>query len=233
VDANLEPELSAAAPAARFGNPFRPGAKVHYSLPTSTRVDLAVDPGGWRGLLAGADAVCHQASRVGLGVDFAVQVHSRYEDELTLDVAPELPTVLADEGQLRQALLNLLRNAREAMPKGGHIAVRVRGSGDGGVTLIVEDDGPGIDPALRQHLFEPFFTTKSHGTGLGLAITQQIAKAHGGTIDCESVTSEDGSAEPGGTARRARGSGTRFVLRLPGAKEASPRARSSPENAAE
>jgi signal transduction histidine kinase len=167
------------------------------------------------------------------GADFVRRELEQHGIELTLDIAEELPTVLADEGQLRQALLNLLRNAREAMPKGGHIAVRVRGSDDG-VALIVEDDGPGIDPALRQHLFEPFFTTKSHGTGLGLAITQQIAKAHGGTIDCESVTNEEGGAEPGGGGPRARDkSGTRFVLRLPGAKQPSHKARSSPENAAE
>ena len=137
---------------------------------------------------------------------------------LELDIAAELPTVLADEGQLRQALLNLLRNAREAMPKGGRIVVRVHGPDDGGVTVVVEDEGPGIDPALRQHLFEPFFTTKSHGTGLGLAITQQIARAHGGSIECEPRSSD--------------GVGTRFTLRLPGAPD-SRRARSSPENAAE
>ena len=186
------------------------------------------------------------------GADFVRRELEQHGIELTLDIAPRLPTVLADEGQLRQALLNLLRNAREAMPKGGHIAVRVHGSTDGGVDLIVEDDGPGIDPALRQHLFEPFFTTKSHGTGLGLAITQQIAKAHGGTIDCESppgaasehpkgwdfaassVTSQSGGGVAGGAGSSTRDkSGTRFVLRLPGAPERSPPARSSPENAAE
>ncbi|HEX6766999.1 MAG TPA: ATP-binding protein [Polyangiaceae bacterium] len=120
---------------------------------------------------------------------------------LVLDVSQALPKVLADEGQLRQALLNLVRNAREAMPKGGHIALGVRATPEGGVVLSVDDEGPGIDPALRQHLFEPFFTTKSHGTGLGLAITQQIAKAHGGSIDCEP---------------RSDRAGTRFSLRLPG-----------------
>jgi signal transduction histidine kinase len=151
------------------------------------------------------------------GVDFVRRELEQHGIELELDIAAELPTVLADEGQLRQALLNLVRNAREAMPKGGRIAVRVREAEEGGVLLIVEDEGPGIDVALRQHLFEPFFTTKSHGTGLGLAITQQIARAHGGSIDCE--------------ARRERG--TRFTLRLPVAPPASPPAQSSPENAAE
>jgi two-component system, NtrC family, sensor kinase len=153
------------------------------------------------------------------GANFVRRELEQHGIALELDIANELPTVLADEGQIRQALLNLVRNAREAMPKGGRIAVRVRASGEGGVVLVVDDEGPGIDPALRQHLFEPFFTTKTHGTGLGLAITLQIAKAHGGRIDCEP---------------RAEGErGTRFTLWLPEAPPSAPPLRSSPENAAE
>jgi signal transduction histidine kinase len=151
------------------------------------------------------------------GADFVRRELEQHGIELELDVANDLPTVLADEGQLRQALLNLIRNAREAMPKGGRITVRVQRTGDGGVALMVDDEGPGIDPALRQHLFEPFFTTKTHGTGLGLAITQQIAKAHGGTIVTEPRSPE---------------SGTRFVVWVP-ASGPSSRSRPLPENAAE
>jgi signal transduction histidine kinase len=150
--------------------------------------------------------------------DFVRRELEQHGIALELDIAPDLPSVRADEGQIRQALLNLVRNAREAMPKGGRIALRVHASEDGGVLLVVDDEGPGIDPALRQHLFEPFFTTKSHGTGLGLAITQQIAKAHGGSIDCK--------PRPDGAP------GTRFTLRLPGVSGTAP-ARSSPGNAAE
>jgi len=159
------------------------------------------------------------------GAEFVRRELEQHGIELELDVASDLPTVLADQGQIRQALLNLIRNAREAMPKGGRIAVRVRRAGDGGVALVVEDEGPGIDPDLYQHLFEPFFTTKSHGTGLGLAITQQIVKAHGGSIDCEPRTRD--------------GTGTRFTLLLPGAPSTSMPTpaptplRSSPENATE
>jgi two-component system, NtrC family, sensor kinase len=161
---------------------------------------------------------------VGEGAEFARRELEQHGVVLELDIASDLPTVLADEGQLRQALLNLIRNAREAMPKGGRITLRVRRAENAGVELIVEDEGPGIEPGLREHLFEPFFTTKSHGTGLGLAITQQIAKAHGGTIECESR-----SHDP----RRPEAKGTRFTIRLPGAKSAISPARSSPENAAE
>ena len=158
------------------------------------------------------------------GAEFARRELEQHGVELELDIAPDLPTVLADEGQLRQALLNLIRNAREAMPKGGRITVRVQGAANAGVLLIVEDEGPGIEPGLREHLFEPFFTTKSHGTGLGLAITLQIAKAHGGSIECESRAEVPG---------RPGANGTRFTLWLPGAKASTPPARSSPENAAE
>jgi two-component system NtrC family sensor kinase len=97
-----------------------------------------------------------------------------------------------DEAQVRQALLNLLRNAREAMPQGGQVVVRLLGAADGGVDLMVEDEGVGMPAATRERLFEPFFTTKQHGTGLGLAITRQIAEAHGGHIRVE-------SREPKGT----------------------------------
>jgi two-component system, NtrC family, sensor kinase len=158
------------------------------------------------------------------GAEFARRELEQQGVALELDIASDLPTVLADEGQLRQALLNLVRNAREAMPKGGRITVRVHRAENAGVAVIVDDEGPGIEPELREHLFEPFFTTKSHGTGLGLAITQQIAKAHGGTIECEAPTDDPG---------RSGAKGTRFTLRLPGVKAAMPPARSSPGNAAE
>ncbi len=103
-----------------------------------------------------------------------------------------------DEAQLRQALLNLIRNAREAMPKGGEVAIGVRGEG-GAVVITVDDTGPGIPEELRASIFDPFFTTKQRGTGLGLAVTRDIVEAHGGAIACEA---------------RAEG-GTRFRITLP------------------
>ncbi|WP_437588732.1 ATP-binding protein [Sorangium sp. So ce1000] len=94
------------------------------------------------------------------------------------------PEILLDESQLRQALLNLLRNAREAMPKGGEIVVSVSFS-SGAATIAVDDTGPGVPEELRASIFDPFFTTKQRGTGLGLAVTRDIIEAHGGTISCE------------------------------------------------
>jgi nitrogen fixation/metabolism regulation signal transduction histidine kinase len=104
--------------------------------------------------------------------------------ELRLDLAAQLPAVAMDEPQLRQALLNLLRNAREAMPEGGTAkleAVRY----DGGVRIQVHDEGPGIGEAEREHVFDLFYTTKERGTGLGLPLTHQIVVAHGGSIACK------------------------------------------------
>jgi signal transduction histidine kinase len=120
--------------------------------------------------------------------------------KLTLDIAPDLPSVPCDEAQLRQALLNLIQNARDVTPEGGTIAVRVTRDGEG-VAIAIDDEGAGIEQAVRERLFEPFFTTKAGGTGLGLAITRNIAVSHGGSIDCE--------PRPGGR-------GTRFVFKLPG-----------------
>ena len=113
--------------------------------------------------------------------------------ELVTILAPDLRTVLADEAQLRQALLNLVLNARDAMPHGGRITVSTRANhhfsgADPGVSLLVEDNGCGMDDDTRAHLFEPFFTTKppGHGTGLGLATVKRIVSESGGTIEIES-----------------------------------------------
>jgi nitrogen fixation/metabolism regulation signal transduction histidine kinase len=104
--------------------------------------------------------------------------------ELELDLAPQLPEVAMDEAQLRQALLNLLRNAREAMPAGGTAKLEASRY-DGGVRIQVHDEGAGIGEEDRQHVFDLFYTTKERGTGLGLPLTQQIVVAHGGRITCK------------------------------------------------
>ncbi|HMJ56253.1 MAG TPA: HAMP domain-containing sensor histidine kinase [Polyangiaceae bacterium] len=104
-----------------------------------------------------------------------------------VQIEDPLPSVAFDEAQIKQALLNLVRNAREAMPaSGGELWLRVGASQKGdGVDLVVDDNGSGIDAEAREKVFDPFFTTKEGGTGLGLAVTRQIVEAHGGTIACE------------------------------------------------
>ena len=116
-------------------------------------------------------------------VAFAKPEMERAGCEVNVDVADEVPPALFDEAQIRQALLNLLRNAREAMPEGGEIDVSVRADGMS-VVVGVDDRGAGIPEDVRARIFDPFFSTKGEGTGLGLAITRQIVEAHGGTISC-------------------------------------------------
>jgi len=103
---------------------------------------------------------------------------------LQLAIDDDLPPALFDEGQIRQAILNVLRNAREAMADGGAIDVFVRAEGMS-VVVGVEDRGSGIPENVLERIFDPFFSTKGEGTGLGLAITRQIVEAHGGSITVE------------------------------------------------
>lgn len=105
--------------------------------------------------------------------------------EIKLHIEPGLPVVLVDRNQVKQALLNIFRNAFEAMPSGGLVTVAARAA-DGGVEIAIADEGQGISSEHLDSVFEPFFTTKAHGTGLGLAVAKQIVEAHGGSIGCSS-----------------------------------------------
>lgn len=103
--------------------------------------------------------------------------------ELTASVAPTLPPLHADSGQLTQALVNLVINALQAVPDRGRVLILAQPDEvRGGVCIEVRDTGTGIDPAKRLTIFEPFYTTKPKGSGLGLWIVQQIVMAHGGTV---------------------------------------------------
>ncbi len=98
---------------------------------------------------------------------------------------PDL-NILADPPRLKQVLLNLCRNAVEAMPEGGVLTLRGR-RGSGEVIIEVADTGVGIPLSEVGRLFEPFYTTKSNGTGLGLAVCRRVVEAHGGRITFESA----------------------------------------------
>jgi len=94
-----------------------------------------------------------------------------------------LPRVTVDPDQVRQVLLNVIKNSIEAMPDGGRLEVRsAHQAPDGTVSVAVTDSGAGIDPAIIDRLFDPFFTSKPAGTGLGLSISYQLVTRHGGTI---------------------------------------------------
>jgi PAS domain S-box-containing protein len=116
--------------------------------------------------------------------------------DLRLDASA--PVIRADEAQIWQAVLNLVRNAVDAMPAGGTVTVTTRRAGARWECEIA-DTGGGIDEEVRASMYRPFFSTKRSGTGLGLPLTQQIVHEHGGTLTCHSVP----------------GAGTRFVIGLP------------------
>ncbi len=136
-------------------------------------------------------------------VDFLAPELAAARIEVRRDLPAGLPAVRGDEGQLRAVFLNLLRNSREAMPRGGVVTVRTRRADGGSVEVEVGDTGGGIPPGDLTRIFEPFYSTKERGTGLGLAFAQQVVKEHGGAIRCESAV----------------GKGTTFTIRLPAEQE--------------
>lgn len=128
-------------------------------------------------------AICAKASTVNVEVEILL--------------APELPDLHAS--QLYQVLCNVIRNAYEAMPNGGHLAISADLVSPDCVEITLSDSGEGIAPANLNQVFDPFFTTKESGTGLGLAVSKEILQGCGGTITIDSQ----------------RGMGTRVCIRLP------------------
>jgi len=117
----------------------------------------------------------------------------------------DVPLVSADFGQLRQACVNVIMNACEAMTRGGRLLIESGLVEDGRwVELAFTDSGPGIPPDVLSKVFDPFFTTKERGTGLGLSVVYGIAERHGGKIEIHSEV----------------GKGTRVALRIPPRKDA-------------
>jgi len=149
------------------------------------------------------------------GVKVAIDLNAVVDDTLVLfegqaakagirvtrRLAPNLPLVRGEANELQQVLLNLLKNAREAVRDAGEIRVETGSLPDrpGWVRMAVADSGPGIPAEIRAKIFVPFFTTKEDGTGLGLAVSYRIIEDHGGTLDVAS----------------APGSGTTFTVLLP------------------
>ena len=136
-------------------------------------------------------------------VDFFGPTAKAANIDIRLYASPGVPPALLDRDLIRQALLNLMLNAEQAMPDGGEIVLQTRSEGDT-VCLDVIDTGKGIEPDDLPKLFRPFHTTKPGGTGLGLATTRKIVRAHGGDIEVQS----------------APGRGTKFTIRAPRMVEA-------------
>lgn len=118
--------------------------------------------------------------------------------EITPYLEADLPSVLLDREAFRGALLNLLLNAKQAMPQGGQLVVQTRSHGDRAAVYLT-DNGLGMDDGTAAKMFEAFFSTKPGGSGLGLPTTAKIIEAHGGTIAVQTEL----------------GRGTRFTIELP------------------
>lgn len=105
--------------------------------------------------------------------------------ELRQHLAAGLPPVRHDPAQVRQVIINLVKNAAEAMPNGGRITLTSRKRGET-AELEVRDNGPGLEPAQKNLIFNPFYTTKERGTGLGLSVCYRILQDHQGDIRVQS-----------------------------------------------
>ncbi len=120
--------------------------------------------------------------------------------ETSLELAPDLPAIQVVPDQIKQVFLNLILNAVDAMPNGGHLKLTSSHSPDDSfIVAILVDSGVGIPPEIMDKIYEPFFSTKETGTGLGLSISYSIIEAHGGLIEIDSQPNE----------------GSRFTVYLP------------------
>jgi signal transduction histidine kinase len=144
---------------------------------------------------------------------------NKYRIRVETQIEP-VPTAMANGNQIQQVLMNLLINARQAMPQGGMILIRLGfDSANQMVELFIRDTGSGMSPETMRRIFDPFFSTKSGpdasgkgGTGLGLSMCRDIIESHHGRIRVDS----------------AIGKGTAFTIKLPAAQTAAPVATLSP-----
>lgn len=135
-------------------------------------------------------------------IDFFGPTAKQGNIEIKCYLPADLPPVHLDRELFKQALLNLLLNAQQAMPEGGEITLQAKASAnksESGIELSVIDTGNGMPSEVAAKAFKPFFSLRPGGTGLGLPTTRKIIEAHGGSIELESAV----------------GHGTRFTIRLP------------------
>lgn len=131
-----------------------------------------------------------------------IEFYANQAAEQGIDISPHLaanlPLVHLDVNLWRQVLMNLSRNAQQAMPNGGVLELQTY-QRDDRVILEIIDNGKGMNPETKSRMFDAFYSTKRDGSGLGLPTVRKIVEAHGGTISCESEV----------------GRGTRFSIALP------------------
>lgn len=161
----------------------------------------------WAAFLKAARSVAQRREACDLN-ELAADVAAAFPEgeRPRLGLAKTPPLALGDPAALREAVLNLARNAREASPR-GVVEISTSAAGERWVRATVADDGPGISPADLKRIFVPGFTTKPQGSGFGLSIADRIARGEGGRIEVET----------------GPGKGSRFHLVLPAATATPPR----------
>ena len=132
--------------------------------------------------LADTDLVALVAEAMNLLRDQMEQLGVR----VSVDVPEEIPLILGDRNQIKQALFNVMKNALEAMDRGGDIHVRLT-SDDEWVVLAIADTGVGIPADKLTRVFDAYYTTKASGGGIGMLVLLRILRAHGGTVDIQST----------------------------------------------
>jgi signal transduction histidine kinase len=152
--------------------------------------------------LARPRGIAREPVHVGRLVDDVLDLEREAAAARTIRIERIIPAdgcvAIGDREKLKQVVINLVVNAIEAMKDGGTLTARVEGTAEG-VTIAIEDTGPGIPPDVLANVFDPFFTTKEAGTGLGLSIVRKIVDAHAGDVRIE-------------TERRA---GTKVIVSVP------------------
>jgi len=164
--------------------------RINHFLRFARQKPPEIRPIGARVVL---EAALQEWRALGRGTPVVEKVH----------VAPDMPDLMVDPEQIKEALVNLLINAREAMPHGGTLTLSAVAAPDGAapaaVDIRVVDTGTGISPEHLTQIFDPFFTTKDYGTGLGLTNVKRLVEDNGGQLAIHST----------------QGQGTEVVLRLP------------------
>jgi len=164
--------------------------RINHFLRFARQKPPEIRPIGARVVL---EAALQEWRALGRGTPVVEKVH----------VAPDMPDLMVDPEQIKEALVNLLINAREAMPHGGTLTLSAAAAPDGAapaaVDIRVVDTGTGISPEHLKQIFDPFFTTKDYGTGLGLTNVKRLVEDNGGQLVIHST----------------QGQGTEVVLRLP------------------
>ena len=149
----------------------------------------------------GEEVECDVRDLISGAISFSLIREQHKEIDLAVQVERQLPRVTIDRIQIQQVLLNLIRNAIEAMAARPErrLTISAHRGGSDTIEIAVADTGPGLDEAVKERLFQPFTTSKERGMGVGLSICRTIIEAHGGTI---------GAAE-------TEGGGTTFTFTLP------------------